>query len=430
MSARRLLTCALVLASIALAHPASATTAVPRWTSTYDGPTSGPDTPRGAVVDPALNRVYVVGTTGDDSAADIVTIAYDVNTGDKIWARRYDGPAHGGDLAVAIAYDPFSGGVMVTGMSESTAGTGRIDAVTIAYASDASRRWVRRASTTGTDGPTAIVVDSGSTYVLLNGVHGRLVAYDSTGKRRWAQRVTDQTLVRLVSLQDIGGYLLAVGTVSVNGGTAILSTTFNSTGTKVWTKQFGGPAHDALAADAAGGGTLFHVTGSYTDGGTRKVTTLIYEPHDGTRFWRRSIAPPIGGSLDPAARIATLANGATITVALTVVQNGVRTFFTRQYNGDGSIAWTARENDPNDAGDVLDLGVGPSGNVYVAGQGTNTGGAKGPFTVAYPSTGPPAAFEAAIAPTNIDDAALALAPFNGGVVVASRVAGDIRVDAY
>jgi hypothetical protein len=410
--------------------PAAAAPGGTLWTATYDGPASGPDTPRGIVVDPNLYRVYVVGTTGNDSEADIVTIAYDLNTGDKIWARRYDGPAHGGDLAVAIAYDPVSGGVTMTGMSESVAGTGRIDAVTISYLSDGSRRWTRRASTIGTDGPIGLVVDGGSTYVLLNGLHGRLVAYDSTGTRLWATQVTTQNLVRLVGLQDIGGYLMAVGTISVNGGTAIVATTFNSSGTPVWTRRFGGPAHDALASDAAGGGTIFHVTGSYTDGGIRKITTILYEPHDGFRFWRRSIAPQPGGSLDPAARIAVSADGASIAVAVTSTRNGVRTFLTRQYNGDGTIAWTARENGTNDSGDVLDAAIGPDANVYVAGQGTNTGGSKGPLTVAYGSTGPPSAFEASIAPTNMDDAALAIAPISGAILVASRVAGDIRVDAY
>src|SRR3954447_25918608 len=124
MSLRRTLTCVLALASIALTAPsASATAGQTLWTATYNGPTSGPDTPRGMAIDPNLHRVYVVGTTGDDQAADIVTVAYDRDRAAKLWARRYDAPAHGGDLAVAIASNLWSGGVVVTGMSESVAGT-------------------------------------------------------------------------------------------------------------------------------------------------------------------------------------------------------------------------------------------------------------------------------------------------------------------
>lgn len=424
----------LAVALLAVAQPAFATPGDTRWTQTFDGPASDKDTPVGLVIDPNQYRVYVVGTTGSDAAADIVTIAYDLYTGDKIWARRYDGPAHGGDLAVAIAYDPYAGGVVVTGASESVAGTGRLDAVTISYMLDGSRRWVRRASSLGTDAPVGLVVDGGSTYVLLSGAHGRLVAYDAGGMRLWAHPLTAGTLTGLVGLEHIGGYLMAVGTVSTNpSGTAIFTTAFNSTGAGVWTKTFGGPAHDAYASDAdVGGGTILYVTGSYNDGITRKITTIAYEPHDGYRFWRRSIAPQSPTGIDTLPHVAVADDGSRIAVAATSSNGGVRTYLTRLYNGDGSIAWTARENGTSDAGEVSDVAIGPEGNVYVAGQGTNAGGQEGAFTVAYPSSGPPSLFEASIPPVNLDDVALCLEPslFTGEVIVGSRVGDDIRVDSY
>lgn len=68
----------------------------------------------------------------------------------------------------------------------------------------------------------------------------------------------------------------------------------------------------------------------------------------------------------------------------------------------------------------------------MAGQGTNTGDAVGPLTVADPFTGPPLLFEAAVPPINNADGAFCLVPgpFGDRAFVASRVAGDIRVDAY
>ncbi len=433
--ARRLLPCILALASIALmADPAVANPGDAKWTTTYDGPSAGIDTPVGIAVDPTQYRVYVVGTTGDDAAADIVTIAYDLYTGDKIWSRRYDGPAHGGDLAVAIAYDQYSGGVIVTGASESVAGTGRLDAVTISYLLDGSRGWVRRATSSTTDTPVGLVVDGGRAYVLLNGVHGRLVAYDYGGMRLWAHPLTAGTLTGLVGLQNIGGYLMATGTISTDpSGTAMFTTAFNTTGANVWTKTFGGPAHDAYASDAAvGGATILYVTGSYSDGTTRKITTIAYEPHDGYRFWRRSIAPQAPTDIDTMPRVAVSDNGALIAIAATSSHLGVRTILTRLYNGDGSTAWTARENAANESGEVSDVAIGSDEIVYVAGQGTISGGQEGAFTVAYPSTGPPSLFEAAVPPVNLDDAALCLAtgPLTGEVIVGSRVGQDIRVDTF
>jgi len=111
---------------------------------------------------------------------------------------------------------------------------------------------------------------------------------------------------------------------------------------------------------------------------------------------------------------------------------GVSTFLTRQYKADGSILWTAREDGPNDSGEVTDLVISPNSNVYVVGQGTNTGGQEGAFLVAYGSMGPPSTFERSVPPTNVDDVSRVVDTGNFGdrVVVASRVGGDIRVDAY
>jgi hypothetical protein len=434
MIARRMLLCVVALASIALAAPpAHATPGGSLWTASYDGPTSGPDTPVGMAIDPTLHRVYVVGTTGDDQAADIVTIAYDLYTGDKIWARRYDGPAQGGDLGVAIAYDQFSGGVVVTGASESVAGTSRLDAVTVSYQPDGSRTWTRRASSSSTDAPVGLAVSGGSTFVLLHGPHGRLIAYDPAGGRVWSHRLTDDTLLGLVGLRMIGGYLLATGTISVAAGSAIFSTAFTGSGVPVWTKTFAGPSHDAIASDSdVGGGTVLYVTGSYTDGTTRKITTIGYEPHDGFRFWRRSIAPQTPTDSDVQPHVAVSSDGALIAVAATSTMGGVSTFLTRQYKADGSILWTAREDGPNDSGEVTDLVISPNSNVYVVGQGTNTGGQEGAFLVAYGSMGPPSTFERSVSPTNVDDVSRVVDTGNFGdrVVVASRVGGDIRVDAY
>jgi hypothetical protein len=438
MIVRRTLLSVLVLASIGLATPpAWATAGESLWTATYDGPTSGPDTPVGMAIDPNLHRAYVIGTTGDDQAADIVTIAYDLYTGDKIWARRYDGPAQGGDLGVAITYDQFSGGVVVTGASESVAGTGRIDAVTISYQPDGSRTWTRRASSSSTDAPVGLAVSGGYTFVLLNGSHGRLIKYDFAGDRMWAHRLTDDTLLGLVGLRIIGGYLMATGTVSLATGSAIFSTAFTEFGVPVWTKTFGGPEHDAIASDSdVGGGTVLYVTGSYTDGTTRKITTTGYDPHDGFRFWRRSIAPQTPTDIDVQPHVAVSSDGARIAVAATSTHLGVSTFLTRMYQADGSIAWTARENGPNDSGEVTDVVASgfsnTSVNVYVVGQGTNTGGQEGAFLVAYGSMGPPSTFERAVPPTIVDDVTRVVDTGNSAdrVVVASRVGGDIRVDAY
>jgi hypothetical protein len=130
--------------------------------------------------------------------------------------------------------------------------------------------------------------------------------------------------------------------------------------------------------------------------------------------------------------VAVSDDGAAIAVAATSHHLGVATYLTRQYQSDGTIAWTAREDGLDDAGTVADVGIGLGGTVYGTGQGTNTGGAPGPFTVAYPSTGGAPLFEAPIAPTDGIDTATCLVPgpYGDRVFVGSRVAADLRVHGY
>jgi hypothetical protein len=366
---------------------------------------------------------------------DIITIAYDLQDGHKIWQRRYDGGLKASDLGVAIAYDAFSGGVIVLGASDTIFGGGQPRAVTIAYNVDGSRRWVRRVKNVDTDLPVNLVVANGWTFVLVHSVHGRLIAYDPSGTKAWAATVTTGDLTGLVDLDEVGGYLIAVGTLSDGaGGSAMLTTAFDSNGTLLWTRRFAGPTSHAGASEADVGtdGTIVYVTGTYRTDTSQRITTIAYDPHDGFRFWRRSIPPQAPDELDLAPHIAVSDDGGSIVVSTGSRLNNVDTFLTRQYGGDGSTDWTARENGPSESGQTSDVAIGPDGKVYVTGLGTNSGATPGAFTLAYPQTGPPSLFEAPIPNVDREDAAFVVVPSPLGdrVFVASRVNLDIRVDAY
>jgi putative pyrroloquinoline-quinone binding quinoprotein len=419
---------------VCAAVPASATPGDTIWTKSF-GSTTGRDEPADMAIDPAQYRLYVVGTVSDGTSTNIITIAYDLYTGDKIWARRYDGPAHGSDFGVAIVYDPYSRGVTILGASESSAGTGRIDAVTISYWMDGSRQWARRVSNPEADVPVNLVTIDGWTYILVHSIHGRLIAYDPGGIHRWGRNVTDATLGDLVDLEHVGGYLIALGTThNKAGGSAMITAAFSGDGTSVWQDRFSGPVVHANASEAAAGtnGTIVYVTGSYNDGTSTKITTIAYEPHDGFRFWRRSIAPQASDEIDLRSQIAVSDDGASIVVSAGSHLDGLYTFLTREYHSDGSAAWTARENGPGESGQTSDVGIGAGGIVFVTGNGTNTGGAIGPFTLAYPAGGGSPLFQNAIARTDIQDTALTLLPgqFGDRVFVGSRVSLDARIDSY
>lgn len=89
-------------------------------------------------------RVVVTGFTSDSTRLnyDYCTIAYDADSGETLWVRTYNRtPENEEDVSVAICEGP-EGSVCVTGYSYD--GGTEYDIVTIKYAADGNREWLRR----------------------------------------------------------------------------------------------------------------------------------------------------------------------------------------------------------------------------------------------------------------------------------------------
>ena len=88
------------------------------WVRRYNGPGNSTDQATAIAVSPDGARVYVTGSSvGTVSGSDYGTLAYDADTGTKLWKRRYDGPASQRDDAAALAVSPDGSRVFVTGSS-------------------------------------------------------------------------------------------------------------------------------------------------------------------------------------------------------------------------------------------------------------------------------------------------------------------------
>jgi hypothetical protein len=68
---------------------------------------------------------------GSTTSLDYATVAYSTNTGDQLWAARYDGPGANTDEAYSLAISPTTGKVFITGHSMGP--TSADDYATIAY---------------------------------------------------------------------------------------------------------------------------------------------------------------------------------------------------------------------------------------------------------------------------------------------------------
>jgi outer membrane protein assembly factor BamB len=167
------------------------------------------------------SKIFVTGRSwGSTSLYDYATIAYQAGTGDPLWTRRYDG--HSQDLAVAVAANPHTNAVYVTGSS--FGGATHRDIATVAYkATTGASLWVSRFDGNHKgDVPASLAVSPNGASVVVAGYSAAgttttqsyrflVLAYDAvSGTKRWSTRL----------LQDAGADDTAAGVVvSPNNGT-------------------------------------------------------------------------------------------------------------------------------------------------------------------------------------------------------------------
>jgi hypothetical protein len=102
------------------------------WARRYNGPANDSDRPVSLAMNPRRSEVLVTGTSyGRHTFGDYATIAYELSTGERLWARRYNGPENGFDSARALGVSSDGSSVFVAGARGSSF---RNDYVIIAYA--------------------------------------------------------------------------------------------------------------------------------------------------------------------------------------------------------------------------------------------------------------------------------------------------------
>lgn len=236
-----------------------------RWIARYTGPGQRPDEPVALTVGPNGSRLFVTGTSkGATTGSDYATVAYNATTGARLWVRRYDGSAHGADIARGMTIGPAGGKIFVTGQSARTTGT--------AYAT---------------------------------------VAYNAvTGARLWVQR--RQGTAYAIAVNRTGGLVFVTGQVSVSSwvhpyGTVAYRAT---TGQPVWTTRFTPPTNTMGYAFGIGtsigvgpSGSTVYVTGpSNLDYGT-----VAYRAASGAQLWAASYSAPLREGADQRNRPAGIA---------------------------------------------------------------------------------------------------------------------------
>ncbi len=231
----------------------------PVWTNRYNGP-GNLGAGFGAIAADGSGNVVVAGaSTGVGTDRDCTTIKYSTG-GEPLWTNRYDGPAHSGDYATAIAGDT-NGKVFVTGSSAAADYPDYCDYATVAYSSAGVPLWTNRYNgpAHGPDYPQAIAVDaSGNVFVTGysrgSGIDDNFltIKYSSAGAPLWTRRYLrpgDQWARANALAMDAGGNVIVTGGAAFAGITTIK---YSGAGVPMWTNYFYGFADEraAVAVDA------------------------------------------------------------------------------------------------------------------------------------------------------------------------------------
>jgi hypothetical protein len=217
-------------------------------------------------------------------ASDILLVKWSSN-GVFRWARRYNGPLHGDDAAVALGTDR-NGNVTVAGYSQ---GAGGEDWVVISWSSAGTRRWVWRygGNAGGADRPSDLVVDAGGRiyvtgWFTVPGVtrKARTVKLSPAGRKLWSRATFGSgglaAEAKGIALRPGGGVYVVGRTQAAATGWDPLVARYSSSGSATLLLDGGIPGdEDLLDMAVTSNGTLAAV-GSSIAGGNTQTFQLTY----------------------------------------------------------------------------------------------------------------------------------------------------------
>jgi hypothetical protein len=323
-----------------------ASTGAKLWAKRYNDPLNGGDYAYALGVSPDGSQVFVTGRSDGLGYPGYATVAYDAATGNRLWVKTYNGPGYS-DYPTALGVSPDGSVVFVTGQSASPP-SGESDYATVAYDADTGAKlWLRRFNgpANGHDFATALRLSPDGSVVFVTGASNRAefgtpdgfdyatVAYDaSTGTQLWAKRYNGPG-----NLEDTAN---ALG-VSPDGskvfvtGRSFGSTSYNdyatvaydaSTGAKLWSKRYDADSNgdSATALAVSPDGSEVFVTGaSIGAASVDDYATFAYDASTGAKLWLKRYNGP-GNSFDDAAALGVSPDGSKIFV--TGTSRGSTTF--------------------------------------------------------------------------------------------------------
>ena len=377
------------------------------WVRRYNNSSvNGDDEASAIAVHGSSGKIVVTGySTGRTSGADYYTISYD-GEGTKGWDAKYDGPAHLGDYATAVAADS-TGNVYVTGYIYRGQVVKHSDYCTIKHNATGKAVWNAQYDDrrNGNDVVTAIAVDN-SGYVYITGrsedsaTNNDPKHYDyytikynpDTGAVVWAARYNSDLMLNAADeatdiAADGAGNVYVTGRSQGSGaGFDYVTVKYDSGGNQQWVSRYDtGSGDDEAAGIAVDTDGNVYVTGRSQGSGTGFDYVTVKYDSLGKELWVRWYD---GGSGDDEASGITV--DAAGNVYVTGRSQGSGTGFdyvTVKHDSLGKELWVRRYDQNSGADEAAALALDSAGNAYVTGKSTGSGTGFDYLTLKYDGSG-------------------------------------------
>ena len=337
------------------------------------------------------------GKLGTNSEADTYLTKYNSN-GQKIWTKSYPSvnyeigsyPHVGKDGSIYL-----TGGV--NGEFWGVKSNGSYDAYISKYNSDGKALWDILFGTSTSDisfGITTSIDNSIYIFGITDGSpdgqvnnggvlgDGFIVKYNADGAKIWTRLFgTNGNEIPSGAITGSDGSIYVTGSTSgslggaINGSTDAFLIKYSSTGTKLWTKQFGSSGSDSANSITIGLDGSLYITGS-TDGSIDGLTNsggydafLTKFTQDGVKIWTKLLGT---SGADSAISITTGIDGSIFIAGTTAgsldgkINKGDTAGFLAKYSADGSKIWVELI-DTSSEDTALSVATGPDGSIYVSG---------------------------------------------------------------
>jgi len=251
------------------------------WQRTFDNPLTNEqstwitvDAAGNAIVTGALVRA------SDGSTHGLVVLKYDPS-GNLLW-REVTPSAFGHALRVAT---DAAGNIYVLGRQwlANASGNTTLDVVTIKYAPNGTRLWMRSAGfdNFSADSPTSLAVTPAGRAIVTG---GRVAAaYDAAGNLLWSKTFETTSAALDVAVAGSGAFYIVGGTWSNATGNVFLVHRFDANFNLLWRRTYGvGPWGWRVAVDSLGNAIVAGVAGAYY----ADWMTIKLDP-DGNLLWSR-----------------------------------------------------------------------------------------------------------------------------------------------